>query len=413
MRVAVIGSRMAAVFTADYFEKIGAEVVLFSENTLGDFERNRSELFPDDEISYNGGTINFKSFYNDILKPRIEALSLNVSIKSTKLLRIQKRFLHKNEKIKGHTRLHDLFRLVFSERPTMDFLNHLKENKSLRDSLGEEVVLSLENPIENFMDVDVVIDAREIDEMLKFPLGAGGSWAINEIPLQSSGMIFYGSHGYDLLLNPKIKKLILVGEPTEYKKVLLALQNWLFSDNERQIQVISFQSNKGHSEMEHSISLSFEKNWDSFLKKLEDDFNMKKEKYQNAIREWRDLEDFQKVKINRPEEPLEKVSFYLEYDVVSLDRLIDQKEIFATIECPDFRNECLSRLLPAMMTLKADAIWNLRKPLYELQFIQQNDPSQISLNSNEPGFYRLSSLNELQEIESDLMKYFKKRHQGE
>ena len=57
-----------------------------------------------------------------------------------------------------------------------------------------------------------------------------------------------------------------------------------------------------------------------------------KEQFETKLRDWRDLDDFVQVKIPKPIEPTPLLVIHQGYDVTSVDRLLDRKGVFATIE---------------------------------------------------------------------------------
>ena len=57
-----------------------------------------------------------------------------------------------------------------------------------------------------------------------------------------------------------------------------------------------------------------------------------------SLREWRDLEDYMKAKIPRPQEPSKNPAFFCGFNTTSVDKLIDRKEVFVTIEDAPFKS---------------------------------------------------------------------------
>ena len=140
------------------------------------------------------------------------------------------------------------------------------------------------------------------------------------------------------------------------------------------------------------------------------EFESKKLEFESATRKWRDLEDYEKVKVPKPNEPKSRIQIYFGHDVTSVDFLLDRSGVFATLESPDYRaaqtqNKFQEETDHKMLTLAADAICIARgvktAPL---------NPNMIT----EPGYYNLNglSLNDMSQslemIENDLLKFFKK-----
>jgi hypothetical protein len=122
------------------------------------------------------------------------------------------------------------------------------------------------------------------------------------------------------------------------------------------------------------------------------------------MHDWRDLEDYVKVKIPKPIEPVPLLVIHQGYDVTSVDRLLDRDGVFATIESPDFREQTGSS---EMMTLAADVLCVARG-------VSQETLAGNNLVLNEPGYYSIRTTNmnmvfdEIKLIEKDILKYFKK-----
>ena len=82
--------------------------------------------------------------------------------KAGEVLRVHKRFLHPKESIAEKSRLHDLFRVIYSVNPKESILKQLEANPDMFKQLGEQVVNSLHMPVESFEDFDIVIAAAVI-----------------------------------------------------------------------------------------------------------------------------------------------------------------------------------------------------------------------------------------------------------
>lgn len=142
-----------------------------------------------------------------------------------------------------------------------------------------------------------------------------------------------------------------------------------------------------------------------FRQEIGERFDAAKLQYETKIREWRDLEDYVKVKIPKPVEPKPLLIEHVGYGVTSVDRLLDREGVFATIESPDFRE--FATKPNDMMTLAADT-------LCIACGMNEESLGGTKLLANEPGYYVLNSLtidsglDEIKRIEQDILNYFKK-----
>jgi hypothetical protein len=228
MKMAIIGSGPIAILTAKHFDEMGAEVVLFQRSPLGGNIRFLLDKFPSLEITYKNEKIQINDFFEKIIIPAVVSLeNLNLT-KRGDVQRVHKRFLHPDEDVPGRTRMHDLYRVIYSQNPKEAILKQLAENPEFFNQLGEEVIKSLHLPVESFEDFDVVIEATGLGKSNK-PIGAGGSFALNENNLKESSLILYGKEIFEKLDLTNKKTIVIVGEGLTLKLALLKFQNWLLN----------------------------------------------------------------------------------------------------------------------------------------------------------------------------------------
>jgi hypothetical protein len=399
MKCAVIGSGPVAILAAQYFDQMGAEVTLFQRSALGGQFKN----FITDQTSsvlWNNQEFSSSTFFEEVIKPAVLSLEEFKLTKQGDVLRVHKRFLYPDEVIEGHTRLYDLFRVIYSLNPRETILKQLEENPEMFKALGEEVIQSLHKPVENFLDFDIIIEARGYGRE-SLPMGAGQSFALNELNLKDNSALFYEEEIFNQFQAHNQKSIVLVGNKELSGFVLLHLKSWLLENPERELHWICPQATRASTK-----NPRVEKDVESFVNELESQFEKAKKVFEKAIHDWRDLEDYIKVKVPMPKEPVSQLRIYNGYDVTSVDRLLDQEGLFVTIERPEYRQRDNSDA-PLMMTLKADAI------------LVTQGKSTESLGSgfskdNEPGYYNLNGVSltdlsyKLEEIKTDLMSYFKK-----
>ena len=395
MKLAIIGSGPLAIFSAQHFDQLGAEVVLFQKSPLGGNIRFLLKYFPHMEIHYHGERKPLKQFWEKELVPAIEYIEHRQLTKAGDVLRVHKRFLHKEEMIYGKSRLHDLFRVVFSVNPKEAILKQLEENPEMFNQLGDQVVSSLHMPVESFEDFDIVIDARGTgrDPM---PMGAGNACALNEKNLKESAALYYQKAILDCPLEEK-KSLVLVGNTDMAALALLKCREWLF---ERPEHNLCWVTHNEFTKSFHSDWLTTEVN--KLLQDVKVQFENEKGVFETKIREWRDLEDYIKVKVPKPIEPESKLKIYQGYDVTSVDRLLDREGVFATIESPDFRDYAP---MNDLKTLPADAIF-IGNGVIDSSLFEAGE------KINEPGYYILkaedlsSGLSQIKKIEENILSFF-------
>ena len=381
MKLAIIGSGPLAIFCAQYFDQIGAEVTLFQKNSLGGNLHFLLDHFPEMEVAFEGETKNIKSLWDENITPMIIKLEEKHLTRAGEVLRVHKRFLHKDETIANKSRLHDLFRVIFSVNPKEAILRQLEENPEMFKQLGEQVMNSLHLPVESFEDFDIVIEARGFGKP-HLGMGPSNAMALNENNLKSTAALYYEKDIFSKLTFEGKKHLVLVGHSESAILALLKCKEWIFSNPHHSLSwIISDPVNKKLNN--DWLNLELEK----LLLLSQSLFDNEKITFEKKMHEWRDLEDYVKVKIPKPIEPEAKLKIFQGYDVTSVDRLLDREGVFATIETPDFRE--FVKVPNDLKTLPAEAILIACG-------VDLLDSLAIGLNCNEPGFYRLEA-NDLDE----------------
>lgn len=398
MKIAIIGSGPLALIAAKHFDDLGAHTVLFQRSPLGGNLRRLQSLMPELKIKFQSKELSLDHYFQTELVALVNHIEAQGLSRQGDVLRIHKRFLHSDERVEGKSRMHDLFRVVFSLNPKETILKQLEENPEMFKQLGADVVESLHRPVESFEDFDAVIEASGFGSGHN-PMGAGGDLALNENNLQTSGYLFYQTEIFSKLNLENKKTLVLVGEGEAVQVTLLFLRDWLLKSADHTLHWVSYQ------ELSATMDLKTPnlQNCRNLFNELDDEFEKNKVIFEKKMHEWRELEDYVKVKIPKPVEPLPKIRFYEHYDVTSVDRLLDREGVFATIEVPDFRK---STTADDLKTLAADAICVVR------------GSNRVKLASfladNEPGYYKLLEQNldqaslRIKAIEESLMTFFKK-----
>ncbi len=396
MKMAIIGSGPLAIFCAQYFDSIGAEVVLFQRNALGGNVRFLLEYFPQMKIDFQNQKLSLTQVWEEAIIPSIKEIEAKQLTKAAEVLRVQKRFLQIEETIPNHSRLHDLFRVIYSVNPKEAILKQLEDNPELFNQLGEQVISSLHTPVESFEDFDIVIDARGLGSEA-LPMGPSQSWALNELNIKSIASIFYEK---TILTNFSFKEktqILVVGNSDSAAMALLYCRDWLFEKQENRLTWVT----------PTSAEQKWTNDWlNQEVNKLMDfsreQYEKEKVIFEDQIHEWRDLEDYVKVKVPKPIEPEMKLKIFQGYNVTSVDRLLDRDGLYATLESPDFRKFALSNDLK---TLATDAIL--------VGFgLETKDSFARGIRQDEPGYYHLDAnnldegLKMIKKIEEKILTFF-------
>lgn len=395
MKMAILGSGPLAILAAHHFDQMGAEVSLFQRSPLGGNLRKVMDEHPDFKINYDSKNISLKEFFEQVIVPTVSSLEEFNLTKHGDVLRVHKRFLHPTESVPGRTRMYDLFRVVFSRNPQETILKQMQETPELFKDLGEDVINSLHKPVESFDDFDIVIEARGLGKD-PAPMGAGKSFALNENNLRESSLLFYEKDIFSKLDLKDKKTVILVGEGPSCNMALLKFKDWLLDNPANELHWVT------HRPADKSCGVEWlDQEVAKFRKEIADRFDKVKLEYETKIREWRDLEDYVKVKVPKPIEPTPLLVEHIGYDVTSVDRLLDREGVFTTIESPDFR--AYATKPSDMMTLAADALC-IARGVVEESFMP----------TTEPGYYVLNSasvetvVSDIKKIEENILNYFKK-----
>jgi hypothetical protein len=398
MKMAIIGSGPQALFCARHFDHLGAHVTLFQRGPLGGNITFLKERFPAFPVALNNEVLAAHDFFEKELVTLVNEIEEREIPQVGNVLRVHKRFLHPNEAVPGRTRLHDLYRVIYSTNPKDTILKQLEENPDFFKQLGDEVINSLHRPVESFADFDIVIEATGMGTAPN-PMGAGKAHALNENNLKESSLLYYEKDIFTKLDLKDKKNIVLIGEGISQKLALLHMKEWLLSNPSNSLHWVTY------AEARTSCGVEWlDSQVDTFLGEVQARFDKNKEQFEIKLREWRDLDDFVKVKIPKPVEPVPLLVIHEGYDVTSVDRLLDRKGVFATIESPDFRAD--AKKSSDMMTLSADALCIARG--YKEEKLSE------SLQSEELGYYQLKNLNlktlnhDLIEIEKKILNFFRR-----
>lgn len=397
MKLAVVGSGPLALLCARHFDELGAHVVLFQRNPLGGNIRFLLSDFPKMKIDWNNSEITIEDFWQTVMVPLITNIESKGLTKAGDILRVHKRFLHKSESIDKRSRLHDLFRVIYSVNPKDSILAQVAENQEIFNQLGEEVLKSLHQPVESFEDFDLVIEASGMGRSPAF-MGAANAPALNELNLKNNAPIFYEKEVFTKFAYEGKKHIVLVGNTESSILALIKAQKWLYSHKENTITWVT------HSPVGKSFLNSwFNKELHQMLLGAEELFENEKIHFEQKMREWRDLEDYMKVKIAKPSEPEAKIKIYQGYNISSVDKLLDRQQVFVTIESPDFRTH--ANEAKDLKTIASDAI-------LVCNGVEEDSSIAKAMCVDEPGYFKLEAstilegLGKLEMIEKKILTYF-------
>lgn len=357
MKIAILGSDEAAIAAYRHFEDLGVHVKLIGQMNQ--------------ESSLEG--INFKD---------------------VEVVRVHKRFLAPEIDLKNRSRMADTFRVVYKVNATSEIERQKLDNPEIFEKLGKDVLDSLKNSIESFEDFDFVCYSTELTKPA--PMGAARVYALNELALASDDRITYHK-GHDQQLDAilETRNLCLVGTGEENLKLLGKVKESFLSDLRKTIQIVTSEeipfSNIDISNLKEEVV-----NFQSLLAEDRKQFEAEIAQFEGAIRDWRALEPHIKAKTPQPPQPVTRLMIYNSAIVSSVDKLLDRKGLFVTIEGSDLLGGG-----EQLKTLSCDRIC-------VDQGLELATEKLKGLRSDEEGLYSLNSMT-LDEIEKDMLKYFSKQ----
>lgn len=397
MKLAIIGSGPLAIFCAQCFDQIGAEVTLFQKSALGGNVRFLIDHFPHMELNFRNQLKTIKSFWDEDLTSAILSIEEKGLTKAGNVLRVHKRFLQTDETIPGKSRLHDLFRVVYSVNPKEAILRQVEENPEMFKQLGEQVVDSLHLPVESFLDFDIVIEAQGLGREAQ-PMGPSNAMALNENNLRKSAELYYGKDLFTKLVLKGKTQLVLVGHSELAVLALLKYKEWLVSNPTHSLIWVTSER----------IDKKFENSWfnielEKMLHTFQTIFDNEKVEFEKKMYEWRDLEEHIKTKIVKPIEPETRLNVYQGYNVTSVDRLLDRDGLFVTIESPDFRD--YAKVSNDLKTIPTDAILIANGVNFADSVVKGNsdeEPGVYCLETNDPN----KIFSQIKFIEEKILSFF-------
>lgn len=394
MKVAIIGSGPLAIEMGIRLFLEEASVTIF---TKGDLGGSVAGLYPflgdsllgekfSDITSKEGwsllskGPSNLKptlnNYWEEYLKPLGEKVRDLGLVKKGEVLRVKKCFFSPSDE----KRLRDLFRIFYSIDPGESILKSIEENPLVFEKLGKEVLGSLKEKMEFFEDFDLVVDARGV-LFNPLPMGSSHGEALNEGVISKTTPVFYGLNGFSNLEKIKndSKTILIVGSGETASFYLHLLSDWFFANLDKKLYLVT---------RETQVFKESE-NFKEFQAKAEVEFQKKADIFQEKINAWKELEDYEKAKIQKPEEPARRFEIFSGSTVSSLDRLLDRNNLFVTI---DNQNELKTLPVDSILVVNGFQIdTSLFKGLH-MDF-DYGEKTAKSFLHDEPGIYTLGPTN--------------------
>lgn len=438
MKIAVCGSGPLALETSIFLNEMGASVRLFCRGELGgNIKRLYTKTpklklgnsFEDLVSDWGMRTLNHpkldhspsvENYWENYLGPLIETSQVQKLCREGEVLRVQKRFLGLEEEIFNKKRILDLFRVVYKHDPKDGLSKQAEENKEVFDKLDPKFMESLAHSLEKFEDFDLVVDARG-SFYNPMPAGPSSTWAINEKDLGGDERIFYGVNDF-LNLKDKIKNkknIVLLGSGETAAFGIYLLEEWIESSSENEILLITPEV-KSFSRFLETSENEFLKDFiKDRLNRFDKTYILRNEEYEIELKKWEELELYMKAKIPKPNPPKKMFSSLNGWNLTSVDSLIDNNNLFVTMESAPFRGEedkhrtLGTEALLVANGYKLDQIFSEGLKT-EFHFSGKKTASEMGVHS-EPGFYTLNckSLQEgiknISFIVEDMLSFFSKK----
>lgn len=303
-----------------------------------------------------------------------------------KVLRVHKRFTEKADPLlKTH------FRVVYEEEPREKIKGELAgENREILQKLSEVELKNLAENYEGFEDFDLVIS-------LGSPMRSGpnGEFAIGE-----GGHPKFSYGDKKLNWEQGESELAYIGEIPPSKDFLHRLLPWLIEgEGERRLFYISTGENPEFPE--------------EFLEKIQAFEAERIESFEKSLRHWQKLEDFEKVKISPPKEPIGCLVFFSAHEVTAVSQLMDSERIYLTCEVNPYGQPRRGRenSFQKLKTIGVDRVWVQRGVKLQKCFSSLRPPIQkledLGNPFYEPGFFFFPE-NPIKDFEKYLLYYFQR-----
>lgn len=359
MKIAVITDSLIGFEFVSYLNSLEAEVVLFTKSPIeeGHFFLNHQHI---------------KVFNQDILWVHKKALSA--------------------QDIVGSARMKDEFRIVYEVQPSIE--NDQQHNSELSASLSK--------PLDFYVDVDglVVLHSEKLPSCNAHPSGAP---ALGELKLKNSPQVFYEALAEDMQL-PLEGEVAIIGHSLTSQQSIKKIFSWLLDSKLKNKRVFWITHKSNPWDEVHA------ENFRIIQQQLDFHFQQEVEKFLRTNKEWQGLEDYVKVKISKPEEPIPSLVIFAAHYVSSMDTHINSKKLYITLERTPFNSPSiqLENTTKEMKTLSVDQLYIFNGHVDSLVHKGAH-----FLTANEPGYLtyaipQLTLKDIIEDFEKRFLPYFRK-----
>jgi hypothetical protein len=354
LKIAIIGAGAMGVELAIKFHLEGAAVSLFEAKEVGgnllltpdkNFNIPFKDLISMDSLSLLKTELenvlanisleerpSYKEYVELYLVPLAKYISKFHNVTHTEVLRVQKRYILKDEKIENKSRLSDLFRVVYINDPKNKITAQMKENPEAFKELDSEVIESLSRAMEGYQDFDLVIDTTA--KSLAKRCG-NGTYCIGEKLLSNVEGLYYGQQIFENIDKLKEDKTVaVIGSGETAARAI----NEVYADYDGKKRIFHITTEEKPFEKLETENSELYFQLTQTLEKESTHFSELKNRFLEKLEDWNELEDYMKAKIPRPAEPISNYVVFSGHNVSSLDRLIDKDSFFITCEIPNFRS---------------------------------------------------------------------------
>ena len=429
MKIAVIGEGPNALETTLFFMAQECSVTLFGGNLPKETYFNRYAGINEDlETSVDGRkllnidneSLCVEDYKNNYFYPLWDNLAALGILRECQVNRITKAHLSATQKPEGKSRLSDLFRVSFEMNAEKMIQEQQKLNEMAFNNISPDSLSSLKRSIEMAEDYDLVILAKEVFSK-HCPVGIGANPCLNE-NVFSKTPSFYESGFKEL--DSSVKSVALFGSLSGLSRSLMNLHDWLNKSATHRVLIVHPDRNIS----DHLGKTSSDKINDHIaktLQELKDFFHHEEVRLEEELKKWNDLEDYERVKLTRPEMREAQITFFAGMNAISIDQLDESAQFFITLE-PTKSPEQFEEFM-GVKTIGVDAVINASRGLIQSDLVRGLDVSLQEVQdgeilfSQEPGFFQLASddvyvttqniSEKLKIIFSEIKKYFSK--QGE
>jgi hypothetical protein len=246
-------------------------------------------------------------------------------IYKNEVIQLSKSTLMPNEELVNQSRFKDLFRLYYLVDPSAFINKQRLEQPEIYQKLTDEFSSSLETSLEMFIDVDLVVNTS-FQRAHSF-LG-NGHYTLGERKLDR--MLSYPENYSDKIFShtDEFKELAIVGSGKKAEFVIEHLHAWLKNKSTR-LFIVSIDEDP-FDKCQNTAVLNI-------LKEIENEWELDFKKYEFDLKAWNEYDDFVKVKITKPEEPIPRIVYFSGHNVMAVDRLVDKNRYFLTLEKSELR----------------------------------------------------------------------------